>query len=131
MVPIVLLVALGGALGSVSRFGIMQLGVRLSQQLPLGVLFCNIVGSLAIGMVAAFFIKTNLFSEEVSVYLRTFAVTGFLGGFTTFSSFSLDVLLLFQKGEIITALCYMTISVLVSLMVAVMVAVGFYFIFGV
>jgi CrcB protein len=128
MTLIVILVALGGALGSVSRFGIMQVGVRLSQQLPLGVLFCNIVGSFVIGMVAAFFIKTNLFSEEMSVYLRTFAVTGFLGGFTTFSSFSLDVLLLFQKGEVITALCYMIISVLVSL---VMVAVGFYFIFGV
>jgi CrcB protein len=128
MTLMVLLVALGGALGSVSRFGIMQLGARLSQQLPLGVPICNIVGSLAIGMVAAFFIKTNLFSEEVSVYIRTFAVTGFLGGFTTFSSFSLDILLLFQKGEIITALCYMFISVLVSL---IMVAVGFYFIFGV
>ena len=123
-----LLVALGGALGSMSRFGIMQLGARLSQQLPLGVLFCNIAGSLVIGMVAAFFIKTNLFSEEVSVYIRTFAVTGFLGGFTTFSSFSLDVLLLFQKGEIITALCYVFISVLVSL---IMVAAGFYFIFEV
>ena len=73
-------------------------------------------------------IKTNLFSEDISINIRALLVTGFLGGFTTFSSFSLDVLNLLQRGEIMIALSYILVSVLISLLAVI---IGFYMVLGV
>ncbi len=119
---LILLVGIGGGLGAISRFLVAQASAGISSQIPVGIFICNIVGSLVIGMVAAFLIKTQLFSEEVSIHARALIVTGFLGGFTTFSSFSLDMLNLLQRGEIVTAFGYAILSVVVSL-----IAVGFGF----
>ena len=119
---LILLVGIGGGLGAISRFLVTQASASISGQIPVGIFICNIVGSLVIGMVAAFLIKTQLFSEEVSIYVRALIVTGFLGGFTTFSSFSLDMLNLLQRGEIVMAFGYAILSVVVSL-----IAVGFGF----
>ena len=124
---IVLLIAIGGGAGAVSRFGVLQISARYATQIPMGVLLCNIVGSLLIGMIAAFLIKTNLFGQETFIYIRTFFITGFLGGFTTFSSFSLEALSMLQKGEFMTAMTYVLISVVASVL---MVAVGFYVVLG-
>ena len=92
MGTLLLLVGIGGGLGAMSRFALTQATASISKQIPLGILFYNIIGSLVIGMVAAFLLETKLFNEEISTYVRSLFITGFLGGFTTFSSFSLDIL---------------------------------------
>jgi CrcB protein len=123
-----ILVGIGGGFGAMARFGLTQATVGISKQIPFGIFLCNVIGSFLIGLIAAFLIKTNLFSEDISINIRALLVTGFLGGFTTFSSFSLDVLNLLQRGEILIALSYILISVLISLLA---VALGFYIILGV
>jgi CrcB protein len=111
MMP-VLYVALGGAIGAVLRYGVIQqLIMRVHPgAFPLGTMLVNILGALCIGMIVA---KTShyLMAENA----RLFLVTGVLGGFTTFSAFSIDTLQLFQRGEIWQAVLYVTLSVLLSL----------------
>ncbi|MGQ4005793.1 fluoride efflux transporter CrcB [Francisellaceae bacterium CB300] len=123
-----ILVGIGGGLGAMTRFGLTQATADISKQIPLGIFLCNVIGSFLIGLIAAFLIKTNLFNEEISVNVRALLVTGFLGGFTTFSSFSLDVLNLLQRGEILIALSYILVSVLISLLAVI---IGFYMVLGV
>jgi CrcB protein len=123
-----ILVGIGGGLGAMTSFGLTQATADISKQIPLGIFLCNVIGSFLIGLIAAFLIKTNLFNEEISVNVRALLVTGFLGGFTTFSSFSLDVLNLLQRGEIMIALSYILVSVLISLLAVI---IGFYMVLGV
>lgn len=112
---LLILVGIGGGLGAMSRFALTQATASISKQIPIGILLCNIIGSLIIGMMAAFLIQTKLFNEDISTYVRSLFVTGFLGGFTTFSSFSLDILNLLQRGEALLAISYILVSVIVSL----------------
>lgn len=123
-----ILVGIGGGLGAMSRFAVTQATASISKQIPFGIFLCNVIGSLLIGIIAAFLIKTSLFDEEISAYTRSLLVTGFLGGFTTFSSFSLDVLNLLQRGEVFIALGYVFVSVAVSLLAVIL---GFYLIMGI
>ncbi|MEY8701799.1 fluoride efflux transporter CrcB [Francisella philomiragia] len=125
---LLILVGIGGGLGAMSRFALTQATASISKQIPIGILLCNIIGSLIIGMMAAFLIQTKLFNEDISTYVRSLFVTGFLGGFTTFSSFSLDILNLLQRGEALLAISYILVSVTVSLIAVIL---GFYFIMGV
>ncbi|AJI72429.1 CrcB family protein [Francisella tularensis subsp. novicida GA99-3548] len=125
---LLLLVGIGGGFGAMARFALIQATADISKQIPLGVLICNVLGSLLIGILAAFLIKTSLFNEDVSAYTRSLLVTGFLGGFTTFSSFSLDILNLLQRGEIFIAIGYIMVSVLASLIAVIL---GFYIVMGV
>ncbi|AEI35057.1 fluoride efflux transporter CrcB [Francisella salina] len=125
---LLVLVGIGGGLGAMSRFALTQATANISKQIPLGILLCNVIGSLIIGMMAAFLIETKLFNEDISTYVRSLFVTGFLGGFTTFSSFSLDILNLLQRGEVLLAIGYILVSVIVSLIAVIL---GFYFIMGV
>ena len=125
---LLVLVGIGGGLGAMSRFALTQATASISKQIPLGILLCNVIGSLIIGMMAAFLIETKLFNEDISTYVRFLFVTGFLGGFTTFSSFSLDILKLLQRGEALLAIVYILVSVIVSLIAVIL---GFYFIMGV
>ncbi|KEI35011.1 fluoride efflux transporter CrcB [Allofrancisella frigidaquae] len=124
----VLLVGLGGGLGAIARFLVTQASASISKQIPVGVFLCNIIGSFFIGLIAAFLIKTNLFNEDISAYTRALLVTGFLGGFTTFSSFSLDILNLLQRGEGFLAFGYILASVIFSLFAVV---VAFYLVVGI
>ncbi|MFC4892929.1 fluoride efflux transporter CrcB [Pseudofrancisella aestuarii] len=120
---LVLLVGIGGGIGAICRFLVTQLSSSISHQIPVGIFICNIVGSLIIGIVAAFLIKTQIFTEVMSANVRALCVTGFLGGFTTFSSFSLDTLNLFQRGEVWLAFGYILASVFISLFAVIC---GFY-----
>ena len=91
-------VALGGALGSMARYGCAGLAARwVGATFPWGTLFVNVAGSLTIGFVA------TLISPDgrllVSPDARAFVLVGLLGGFTTFSSFSLETLNLARDGE--------------------------------
>lgn len=111
MIPHVILVALGGAIGTVLRYflvrGVEHINVT---DFPLGVLVVNSLGGLLMGiMVGAAASFGSLGSD-----LRPFLAVGLLGGFTTFSSFSLDVILLFERGAFWQALIYILASVVIS-----------------
>ncbi|MBT9370173.1 fluoride efflux transporter CrcB [Rhizobium sp. CSW-27] len=108
-----LLVAFGGAVGSVCRYltGILMTRL-LGMAFPWGTLTVNVVGSFAIGFL------TELVARKLnaSMEMRLLIVVGFLGGFTTFSSFSLDTLALYERGATAAALAYILVSVTVSLL---------------
>jgi CrcB protein len=111
MLPI-LLVALGGALGSVARYLTGVLATRLfGPAFPWGTLIVNIVGSFAIGLLV------ELISRRfnASMEMRLFLVTGVMGGLTTLSSFSLDFATLFERGDLGLAFAYVAATLMISL----------------
>jgi CrcB protein len=99
----VLWVALGGALGSVARYAISGAAVRwLSTGFPYGTLFVNVTGSFAIGLLAALVAADG--RPSLGADARAFLLVGVLGGFTTFSSFSLETLNLARSGALAPAM---------------------------
>jgi len=109
MTYVFLQVALGGAIGSSARYGVNVLAGRLAPGLPLGTLTVNIVGCMAMGLLAAGL------AHRGGQHLAPFLLTGMLGGFTTFSAFALDSLTLWERGATAAALAYVLGSVLLSL----------------
>ena len=107
MIQSLLLVALGGAAGSVARFLLVAGAVRLVAGWPAGTLLVNVIGSFAIGVLYV----TLAQRAQVAPLL----VAGFLGGFTTFSAFSLDTLKLWEGGQAMQAAAYVAASVILSL----------------
>lgn len=107
----ILLVAIGGALGSVGRYLTGLATLRLfGPSYPWGTLTVNLVGGLAIGIFAELIARRFDGSTE----LRLFIITGILGGFTTFSAFSLEVTAMAERGDYLTALGYVLVSVALS-----------------
>ncbi len=109
-----LLVFLGAGIGGVLRHGVNLGCARLcGTAFPWGTLTVNVVGSLVMGLLAGWL----AFRAEVawSQSLRLFLMTGILGGFTTFSAFSLDVALLWERGDVATAAAYVIGSVVLSI----------------
>jgi fluoride exporter len=108
----ILLVASGGAIGSVARY---LVGVGMARAFgvafPYGTLAVNVIGGFLMGL----FIELLARRFEGSPELRLFVAIGILGGFTTFSSFSLDVAVLWERGELGIALFYMLASVILSI----------------
>lgn len=102
-------VALGGAIGAVGRYlAVSACGRWWGISFPYGTLAVNILGSLLMGCVIGWLVKTLPHHME----LRAFLVVGVLGGFTTFSAFSLDVITLIEQGAIAQALFYVLASVM-------------------
>jgi CrcB protein len=85
----------------------------LGTDFPWGTFAVNVIGSFLIGVAAAWFAFRN---DAASQSLRLFLTTGILGGFTTFSAFSLDFALLFERGEFMAAIWYVAGSVGLSLL---------------
>jgi CrcB protein len=112
----ILLVLAGGGIGSVLRY-IVNLWTlqRFGPHFPWGTLTVNIVGSAIMGLLAAT-IMIRWTPEGGGNELRLFLMTGVLGGFTTFSAFSLDAMILFERGEMLTATGYVLASVLGSIL---------------
>jgi CrcB protein len=109
-----LLVFLGGGLGAMARHGANRAGLAaLGPGFPWWTLAVNVAGSLAIGLLAGMF-----GAYETGHNARLFLITGFLGGFTTFSAFSLDALTLWERGEPMQAGLYVLGSVILSLIAA-------------
>jgi fluoride exporter len=105
-------IALGGAFGSVARFlSVRGVQMVLGGATPWSTTFVNVVGSFAMGFLVIFLARKFTSNDG----LRFFLTTGFLGGFTTFSAFSQDVMRLIQSGENGVALLYVLVSVLVSI----------------
>lgn len=106
-----LLVFLGGGIGSAARYGVGVLSLRLiGDSYPLGTFAINVLGSFAMGVVAEWFALRSGLSQP----LRLFLTTGIIGGFTTFSTFSLETALLYQRNELGAALTYVLGSVVVG-----------------
>jgi fluoride exporter len=107
-----LLVATGGAIGSVLRYGVGLLMTRLfGVSFPLGTLTVNVAGGFLMGL----FIELLARKFNGLPELRLFVAVGILGGFTTFSSFSLDVAVLWERGETSSVMIYVFASVLLSI----------------
>jgi len=105
------MVALGGSVGAVARYAIGVAVVRLlGSGFPYGTMFVNIVGSFIMGLVAAWLVARGVGSEK----LQALIAVGFLGSFTTFSTFSLDMVRLIEVGRYGDAALYMLVSVLVG-----------------
>ena len=109
-----LLVACGGALGASARHITNLAALRIAGPgFPWGTLAVNIAGSFAMGILVAYLARrTGGTSNEV----RLFVATGFLGGFTTFSAFSLDFALMWERGDQSIGMFYLLASVLLSIL---------------
>lgn len=123
----ILLIALGSALGGVLRFlnyeffnFLAKNNSLISNKFPFATLSVNVIGSLLAGILYFFIIKNF---ENFSPLLKNFLMIGFLGGFTTFSAFSLDFFRLIQANQISYAIIYAISSVFISLIA---VFLGFY-----
>lgn len=103
-----LIVFLGGGLGAAARHGVNLLSAQLvGTAYPWGTFSINVLGSLLIGVLAEWL----ALHSHLSASLRLFLITGILGGFTTFSAFSLEVGLLHARGATLAAVMYATLSV--------------------
>ena len=108
-----LLLAAGGALGTLARYGISLASLPLNKHLPWGTILINIAGSFVIGFFGTLTLAHGRY--PVSEPMRLFVMVGFCGGFTTFSSFSLQTLELLQKGAAARALLNIVLSVVLCL----------------
>ena len=106
------LVFLGGGIGAAFRHLVNVAFARwFGTAFPWGTLFENVTGSLVMGLLAGYFAYKGAASQP----LRLFLTTGILGGYTTFSAFSLDVALLYERGEIALAALYVLASVALAI----------------
>ena len=110
--PVVAWVALGGAIGSAARYGVnVWSGRLLGSEFPWATLAVNVIGCFAMGLL----IELMALKLNVSLETRAFLTTGILGGFTTFSAFSLDFALLVERKSYGLAGAYAAGSVVLSL----------------
>lgn len=112
-----LAVALGGALGAMGRFGVNALLFPVAgHRFPLGTMVVNVTGCILMGVLYVVIVERGLLPGE----WRQFLMIGLLGGFTTFSAFSLDALALWQNGHLALTFAYIVTSVVLSLAGAMM-----------
>jgi CrcB protein len=106
------IVFIGGGIGSMLRHAVNVLCARgLGTAFPYGTLTVNITGSIIMGLFAGYF----AFKGDATQSWRLFLMTGILGGYTTFSAFSLDTALLYERGELGLAFVYVLASVAISI----------------
>lgn len=114
------LVFLGGGLGALLRHGVNRWAFAMwGAGFPAGTMIVNVAGSLVMGLLIGIFAAM----PSVSQPTRLFLTTGLLGGFTTFSAFSLDALTLYERGQVGLALGYVLGTVILSLAA---IAAGFF-----
>jgi fluoride exporter len=107
-----LIVFLGAGIGGAIRHGINLVVPKLvDTDFPLHTLIINVLGSLTMGLIAEYFALKG----DLPQAWRLFLTTGILGGFTTFSAFSLDAALLYERGEVMSAALYVTGSVVLAI----------------
>ncbi len=107
-----LLVFAGGGIGAALRHGVNRAALAaLGSSFPFGTLFVNVAGSFAMGVLAALFLAKGIGDQG----LRLFLTTGILGGFTTLSAFSLDAILLWERGAWTALAIYLAGSVTLSI----------------
>lgn len=107
-------VAFGGALGAMSRYWVFSSFAHLDSRFPYTTLVVNVLGSFLIGI--AFILVTE--RTDIGPEWRAIVTVGFLGAFTTFSTFSMDTVGLLEHGQFISAAIYVLSSVLVCIIAA-------------
>lgn len=106
-----LLIALGGAVGALGRYWVSGVLNNAEHKLPLGTLMVNLLGSFLMGVCFVLILERARLSPE----MRPLLMTGFMGAFTTFSTFSLETVTLIQEGHIMSALIYILLSLVLCL----------------
>lgn len=106
-----LIVFFGAGIGGAARHGANLLALRLGATFPFGTLAINVFGSILMGLAAGYFAFRGQLPQE----WRLFLTTGILGGFTTFSAFSLETVLLWERGQTGAAVAYILGSVVLSI----------------
>jgi CrcB protein len=111
----IVLVAVGGALGSIARYLLSGWALHhtIDWRFPLGTFLVNILGCLAVGILGGLVVKHDFFSPEARLLL----FTGIAGGFTTFSAFGLETFHLLRRSELLVAGGYVVSSVVIGLAV--------------
>ncbi|HCP18166.1 MAG TPA: fluoride efflux transporter CrcB [Alphaproteobacteria bacterium] len=112
-----LAIALGGALGALTRYGVSQAVIMLNDSnqatAPLATVMVNVIGSGLMGVIYGYLSAGGMLSEA----LRVFLMVGFLGALTTFSTFSMDVMVIIDRGAILHAVVYAAVSVAGSVLI--------------
>lgn len=110
-----LAIAAGGSIGAVMRF-IVSTGIYswLGRGFPYGTLVVNVLGSLLMGLLYELFLQRLSVSPEV----RAFLLVGFLGAFTTFSTFSIETVNLIEQGDLLKAMANVFVSVILCVLAA-------------
>lgn len=112
MTRLLMVIALGGAAGTLLRFGVATgLTALLGRAFPYGTLAANVLGCFAMGVLYVLFLERMAVSPE----MRAALLVGLLGAFTTFSTFSIETLLLVESGEHLRALLNIALSVMLCL----------------
>lgn len=115
MIATSLWIALGGALGTLMRFWLnLAFATRFGETMPFGTILINVTGSFAIGLLAV--LTDGNGRLPVSSDMRLFLLVGLCGGYTTFSSFSLQTVTLFQTGQGLRAGANVLVSVFLCLL---------------
>ena len=110
-------IAIGGALGSVARYALNgAVSGKMGEGFPLGTLAVNVIGSFVIGVLAALTLPEGRMSSETRAFVTQFLMIGICGGFTTFSSFSLQTLNLLREREWLYAGGNVLLSVVLCLL---------------
>ncbi|WP_432694970.1 fluoride efflux transporter CrcB [Marinobacterium sp. YM272] len=106
-----ILIALGGALGALGRYWVSGVLNNAEHRLPLGTMTVNVVGSFLMGVCFVLILERAKLSPE----MRPLLMTGFMGAFTTFSTFSLETVAMMQEGHMMSALIYILLSLILCL----------------
>ncbi|NVK41223.1 MAG: fluoride efflux transporter CrcB [Oceanospirillaceae bacterium] len=104
-------IACGGALGALGRYWVSGVLNNAEHRLPFGTLACNVGGSLMMGVLFVLVLEKARLSPE----LRPLLMVGFMGAFTTFSTFSLETVAMLQEGHVMSALIYVLLSVILCI----------------
>lgn len=113
MQPMILLaIALGGAAGSLARYAVAGTIQQASMQFPWGIFVVNVTGGFVMGII----VELSALKLSIGPELRAFLTVGVLGGYTTFSTFSLDSVLLIERGAYASAAAYIIGSAVLSIL---------------
>lgn len=109
----ILAIAIGGSLGALSRYWVVGvISTLFERTFPFGTLVVNILGSLLIGVLYVLIVE----KLDIAAEWHALLMVGFVGAFTTFSTFSLETLVLIQDGRLIAAMTYIISSVVICLL---------------
>lgn len=108
-------VGIGGVFGAVTRYGISKwVGEKWIRNFPIATFFINITGAFLLGLLSTLFAKTGAGWNDI----KNLTTIGFLGAYTTYSTFSLEIISLFQNGSTRTGIIYFIASIIVGLVAA-------------
>jgi len=107
-------IAIGGAIGAVSRYGIAQVVILINgaNAAPFATIMVNVIGSGLMGVIYGYLSTGGMGAETV----RVFIMIGFLGALTTFSTFSMDIMAAIDRGQVVYAVIYAAVSVAGSIL---------------